>query len=185
MILSKALKSAALSIGEKTRGLKRRNLFRYRRRNKLVDAGSILRLRRTTASFSDLGSRKAYVRVSFIESFLSRLLGAELRFRIVRERPKSRRLNVTRIFASPFTAASKTISSLGSRNWGLQRKCVSTGSAIAITASRKIPTCRSDSQRRAGAQLCDRLLHIPVREGRSLTRSPYPVAQPENRRRCA
>ena len=55
--------------------------------------------------------------------------------------PKSRRLNVTIAAAWPFTAASSTSSSAGSRSWGRHMKCVSTGSTIASTASRKMPTC--------------------------------------------
>src|SRR5262249_24987681 len=49
--------------------------------------------------------------------------------------PKSRRLKVTMASARPFIAASRTSSSAGSRNCGRQRKCGSTGSAIASTTS--------------------------------------------------
>jgi hypothetical protein len=59
--------------------------------------------------------------------------------------PKCRKLNVTSASARPLTAASSTISSPGSRSCGLQRKCVLTGSAMAITAVTKISTSRAES----------------------------------------
>lgn len=58
--------------------------------------------------------------------------------------PKSRTLNVTKASARPFTAASSTISSPGSRSCGRHKKCVSTASAIAIIPFTKISTSCAD-----------------------------------------
>src|SRR5271166_4834053 len=49
---------------------------------------------------------------------------------------KSPALYVTKASAWPLTAASSTISSFGSRDWGRQRKCSSTGSIKAASSAR-------------------------------------------------
>ena len=85
MILSNALKSARAFRSAKNRAVWSAETFSATAvaTNWLILVRSS-RLRRTTASLSDRGSRKGYVRVSFIESFLSPLWVEELRPRIAR-----------------------------------------------------------------------------------------------------
>jgi hypothetical protein len=90
MILSKALKSALAFRSTKKWAVWSAETFSATAvaTNWLILVRSSL-LRRTTASLSDRGSRKGYVRVSFIESFLSLPWGEGLRARIAPELAQS------------------------------------------------------------------------------------------------
>ena len=69
--------------------------------------------------------------------------------------PKSRRLNVTSASALPFIAASRTISSEGSRSLGRHRNRLTAGSATAQSAEMTVQTSdarRPDARRCTGSQ---------------------------------